>query len=113
MRTTHHPVNFAYTHPELEALFRYTREHDVDEGGHYDARAAAINVRSHHWVHPATWEESETIGTFYFYWAPTPMLWEIETDEGFTLEDLMAELGRLELDALGYVKHGDVPREDA
>ena len=33
-------------------------------------------------------------------------------EEGFTLKDLMAELGRLELKALGYVKHGDVPQED-
>jgi hypothetical protein len=36
------------------------------------------------------------------------MLWEIETDEGFSLDDLMQELGRLELQALGRVKHGDV-----
>ena len=27
-------------------------------------------------------------------------------------EDLMQELGRLELQASGYVKHGDVPQED-
>lgn len=113
MLTTHHPVDFAYTLPELEALFRYAREHDVEKGGCYDARAAAINVWSQHWVHPATWEESETIGPLYFHWAPTPMLWEMETDEGFDLEDLMQGLGRSELDALGYVKHGDVPREDA
>ena len=39
------------------------------------------------------------------------MLWEIETDDGFAVEDLMAEFGRLERDALGYVKHGDVPWE--
>jgi hypothetical protein len=37
------------------------------------------------------------------------MRYAIESDEGFTLENLIAELGRLELDALGYVKHGDVP----
>jgi hypothetical protein len=36
-------------------------------------------------------------------------LWEIETDESFSLEDLMQELGRLELQALGRVKHGDPP----
>jgi hypothetical protein len=41
-------------------------------------------------------------------WDPL-VLWEIETEEGFSLEDLMRKLGRLELDALGYVKHGDVP----
>jgi hypothetical protein len=41
------------------------------------------------------------------------MYYEIETDEGFTLEDLMQEVGWLESQALGYVKHGDVPRERA
>ena len=72
-----------------------------------------MNLWSHHWAHPATWEESAIVGTFYVHWAPTPMLWEIETDEGFSLEDLMAELGRWELQALGYVRHGEVPKGDA
>jgi hypothetical protein len=40
-----------------------------------------------------------------------PVLWEIETDEGFSLEDLPQELGRLELKAFERVKHGDVPQE--
>jgi hypothetical protein len=53
------------------------------------------------------------MGTFYFHWAPMPMLYEIETDEGFTLEDLLQALGRLELKACGRVTHGDVPREGA
>jgi hypothetical protein len=106
--TTRHPVEFPYTRRELVALFCYANEHDVERGDRYDARSAAINVWSHHWQHPATWEESETIGTFYFHWEPAA-LWEIETDEGFALEDLMHELGRLELHALGYVKHGHVP----
>jgi hypothetical protein len=43
------------------------------------------------------------------HWELT-VLFEIETDERFSLEDLMAELGRLELAALGYVKHGGVPQ---
>jgi hypothetical protein len=104
-----HPVDFAYTLQELQALFRYACEHDVDKGGHYDARSAAIMIWSHHWAHPATREESETIGTFYVHWDP-PALYEIETDEGFSLDDLMQALGRLELNALGRVKHGDVPQ---
>jgi hypothetical protein len=108
MRTTHHPVDFAYTRQELEALFHYAHAHDVDQGGHYDARSAAINVWSHGWHHPATHAESELLGSFYFRWEPTT-LWAIETDEGFSLEDLMQELGRLERQALGYVKHGEVP----
>jgi hypothetical protein len=110
MLTTRHPVDFPYTRPELDALFRYANDHDVERGGHYDARSAAINVWPHHWQHPATREESETIGTFYVHWAPTPRLYEIDIDEGFSLEDLMAELGQLEWQALGYVKHGEGPR---
>jgi hypothetical protein len=75
MLTTRHPVDFAYTRPELEALSRYARAHDVERGGRYDARSAAINVWSHHWLHPATREGSETIGTFYVHWDP-PALWQ-------------------------------------
>jgi hypothetical protein len=37
------------------------------------------------------------------------MRYAIETDAGLGLEALQSELGRLELDALGRVKHGDVP----
>jgi hypothetical protein len=40
-----------------------------------------------------------------------PRRHEIDTDAGFTLEDLVQALGRLERQALGYVKHGDVARE--
>jgi hypothetical protein len=109
MLTTRYPVDFPYTRQELEALFHYAREHDVERGGRYDARSACIILWSHHWLNDATRAESETIGSFYVRWGDTPALWEIETDEGFGLEDLMQELGRLELQALGYVKHGHVP----
>jgi hypothetical protein len=61
---------------------------------------------------PRRWKErlweSETLGTFYVHWDP-PVLYEIETDEGLSLKDLMQELGRMELQALGRVKHDDVP----
>jgi hypothetical protein len=67
MMTTRHPVDFAYTDQELQALFRLAHAHDVERGGRYDARSAAIIVWSHHWAHPATREESETIGTFYVH----------------------------------------------
>jgi hypothetical protein len=58
MLTTRHPVDFVSTHQELQALFRYANDHDVEKGGRYDARSAAINIWSHHWAHPATREES-------------------------------------------------------
>jgi len=95
--TTKHPVDFAYTRQELDALFNLAHQEDVEHGGRYDARSAAIHVWSHHWQHLATREESDIIGTFYVHWAPTLMLYEIETDEGFSLKDLLQELGRLEL----------------
>lgn len=109
MRTTRHPVDFPDTSQELQALFRDAHEHDVEKGGHYDARSAAVNIWSHGWQHPATREASDTIGTLYVRWGDTPALWEIETDEGFSLEDLLQALGRLELKALDRVKHGHVP----
>jgi hypothetical protein len=109
MNSTMHQVDFPYTRPELDALFQYARDHDVERGGRYDARSACILCWSHHWLNDATRMESETIGSFYVRWTEPPALWEIEPDEGFSLEDLMAKLGRLKLQALGYVKHGDVP----
>jgi hypothetical protein len=111
MLTTRHPVDFAYTRPELEALFRYAHAHDVDKGGRYDARSTCILLWSHHWLNPATRKESALLGALYVHWAPTPRLYAVETEEGFSLEDLMQALGRLELQALGWVKHGDVPQE--
>jgi hypothetical protein len=111
MLTTRHAVDFAYSRQELDVLFAYAHAHDVEKGGRYDARSAAINVWSYHWLTPATRYDSELIGSFDVRWHEVPVLWQIECDEGFSLEDLMAELGRLELQALGYVKHGHVPEE--
>jgi hypothetical protein len=54
MLTTRHAVDFACTCPELDALFREARAHDVEKGGRYDARWAAINVWSHHWLNNVT-----------------------------------------------------------
>jgi hypothetical protein len=51
----------------------------------------------------------ETISTFSMQW-DQPRLYEIETDEGFSLEGLPQEFGRLKLNALGWMKHGNVPR---
>jgi hypothetical protein len=60
--------------------------------------------------YPSCTQQRPRSSARYFPWGDTPKIFEIETDEGFTLEDLMQELGRLELNALGYVKHGDVPQ---
>ena len=39
------------------------------------------------------------------------MLYRIETDQGFSLTDLLQEFMRLEPKALRQVKHGDVPQD--
>jgi hypothetical protein len=83
-------------------------QEDVERGGRYDACWGAIYPWSHDWAHPATCEVSEPLGTFCVHWDP-PMLYDIETDEGFALEGLLQKLGRLELKAFGRGKHGDVP----
>jgi hypothetical protein len=38
MLTARHAVAFSYTRQELDALFRYAYDHDVERGGRYDAR---------------------------------------------------------------------------
>lgn len=105
-----HCVDFPYTRQEQEALFQVARAEDVEQGGRYDARSAAINVYTHPWTTDTLRAESTCMGTFYVRWDDTPGLWAIETDEGFSLEDLCRELGTLELKALGRLKHGDPPR---
>jgi hypothetical protein len=105
METTNHNVNLRYERHELHTLFDLADAEDVEKGGHYDARGGAIHVWSHHWVHPATRQESEMIGSFYVNWI-NETIGRIECDEGFSLDDLLHELAMLERKALGYVKHG-------
>ena len=47
MKTTSHDVDLRYTHAELLALFQLANAEDVEQGGRYDARSAAINIWSH------------------------------------------------------------------
>jgi hypothetical protein len=52
------------------------------------------------------------MGTPNFRWG-RHRPYEVETDETFSLRDLLQELGRLELTALGCVKLGEVPLSTA
>lgn len=107
MQTTKHRFDFSYTPDELQALFALARQQDVDDGGRYDARSAAINIWTHGWRHQGTWEESATMGTLYFQWGDHMCsLWQIECDEGFESTDLLWELGVLEEKSLGRRIHG-------
>jgi hypothetical protein len=105
MNPTVYRVTLNYTRQELLALFDFARRADVECGGRYDARSGALIVWSHGWQHVATWEESDMLGAFYVNWL-TDWFWQIDCAEGFGLEDLLVELGTLELGALGYLQHG-------
>jgi hypothetical protein len=46
-------------------------------------------------------EESTLMGSIYDFWAVENWLWRVEVEEGFSLEDLLVELGTLEERPLG------------
>jgi hypothetical protein len=88
------------------ALFDLARAQDVEKGGRYDARSAAINIYTHPWNTETMQEESTLMGSIYVFWAEENRLWRVEMEEGFSLEDLLLELGTLEEKALGEKVYG-------
>ena len=106
MATTIVPVDLRYAYDELLALFAAAERGDVEQGGRYDRRGAAITVWSHHWTTAATRYDSAPIGTFYVRWVEENCIYQIEYDASFALMDLLHELAVLEEMALGYRKHG-------
>lgn len=110
--TTPHSTDLRYTVPEFKALFDVARREDVEWGGRYDARWAAINLWTQPWpqgcLSPLT-GESTLVGTWYFQGGTAPCLWQISTDAEATLTDLLQELGGLELKAFWRLKHGAMP----
>ena len=108
-RTIIHTVDLRYTHQELLTVFTTAVKEDVDKGGRYDARSNAINIWSHPWTPAATRQKSAIMGTFHCAWGPENRIYQVETDLGFSLSDLMRELGTLEKKALTCLKHGAEP----
>jgi hypothetical protein len=112
--TTRHLVDFPYTRDELHALFAVACWEDVEHNGCYDVWSMAMNLWTRPW--PLEWnvplaDDSALRGTFHFAWGNPYGLWQVETDKGLTLADLLQELGQLEFKALGRLKHGDMPPE--
>jgi hypothetical protein len=64
----------------------YARGHDVERGGIYDARSAAINVWSHSWTTPELRQASKLIGTI-------TLAWGVPHDDLATLVELCVEPG--------------------
>jgi hypothetical protein len=106
MQTTTYPVDLRYTHDALLTLFEAAERADVEPGGRYDRRGAAMLVWSHAWTTEATRYDSDILGTFYVHWAEENAIYRIACEAGFDLADLLHELAVLEELALGYRKHG-------
>jgi hypothetical protein len=99
-------VNYRYTREDLKAIFDLVYEEDVERRGRYDGRSGAINVYTDPWDHETMTLESTLMGTFCAVWGQGNQIWQIEVEEGFSLDDLLAELGTLEEKALGRKIHG-------
>jgi hypothetical protein len=50
--------------------------------------------------------ESTRMGSFAAVWGQGNRIWQLELEAGFSLEDLLEELGSLEQKALGRKMHG-------
>jgi hypothetical protein len=99
-------VEYRYTREDLKAIFDLVYEEDIERGGRYDARSGAINVYTHPWDTEMMRLESTLMGSFYAAWGQGNLIWQIETEEGFSLDDLLEELGTLEEKACGRKIHG-------
>jgi hypothetical protein len=79
--------------------FMEARRRDVQAGGPYDARSAAILVWSSPWDTPENERLSEIVGTVYIHWhSPDDsraMLTKFEVEAGHTRQELELHLRRL------------------
>jgi len=97
-------VNYRYTREELNQLFQASYNLDVEKGSTYDGRGMIINF----WTEPWTAEargESRLIGCIYVDWSQDTICL-IRSESGFNLDDVLKELGNLELKAFGRKVHG-------
>jgi hypothetical protein len=105
-RTIIHTVDLRYKRQELLAVFALAVKEDVDKGGRYDARSNVINIWNQPWTPQLLRQESTIMGTFHCAWGIENRIYQVETDLGFAFDDLMRELGVLEMKALSRRKHG-------
>jgi hypothetical protein len=99
-------VDWRYSRNQLQAIFQRAYTEDVEKGGRYDGRSGAINVYTYPWNTETMRVENTLMGSIDVFWGDQNRIWQIEVDEGFSLEDRLQELGILEEKALGYKVHG-------
>jgi hypothetical protein len=88
LHTHRHPVHLVFTRAQAQAAFAAARCRDVESGGIYDARSAAIIIWSEPWSLPGQEHVSETVGTIYLAWhtpdAGHATVTLLEVDRGWT-----------------------------
>jgi hypothetical protein len=93
---TRHQVRIIVSHEQAMKAMAYARGHDVERGGQYDARSAAIHIWSHSWRTPELRQSSDLIGSIYLAWNSLhPYLVtkvELHVEAVFTLSDVEQHL---------------------
>lgn len=102
-------VNFSYPPEDLQKLYRYAQEHDVEseeKPGRYDCGCAAIKVWTNNWLTNESADRSHLMGIFFIFWSDDNRIWKVESEDSFTIEDMLNELAILEEATLGKTVHG-------
>lgn len=99
-------VELPYDRARMNALFDIAKELDLDKGGRYGSRQAAIQIWTHPWVPRVLARESTHMTTLFFHWGDPGYLYAIDVMEHFDSDAALSELARLETLALGQVMYG-------
>jgi hypothetical protein len=87
-----HATNTIVSRQQALDAMRRASEQDVEKGGIYDARSAAINIWSYAWDTPESRLASELVGTIYLDWH-TPhdelaTIRQLDVEQGWELADV-------------------------
>lgn len=99
-------VEYRYTREELQALFDVAHSEHVARGGRYAVHSGTLTIYTQPGDTDMMGAESARMGSFAAVWGQGNQIWQIELDVGFSLEDLLEELGTIEEKALGRKIYG-------
>lgn len=105
-QTTVVEVDYPYSREELQSMFDVAHGEHVTRDGRYEARSQVLTIYTQPWTDDVTPADSPRMGSLSAAWGQGNRIWQIELDEGFSLADLLEELGTLEEKALGRKIYG-------
>jgi hypothetical protein len=99
-------INLRYDQADLQSLWAYARDHDVERDGRYDVRIPPrLNIWTHNWIYPGCKAESSLMFSLEFDW-DTIALMSVRLMPGYDWQIFLDELARLETAALGDTVYG-------